>query len=170
MSQVRKELHTLTLDDLTSTQIKTAVGKVYSDASQAGTQADAVNLVDAYRAVHVPTLGASIPGTGTISTASGVSVGDILTIHKPALGETYQLNAAQLANSGVSVLTASLVLTDGTNSVIISKVENQPAAQSNGFAVRAPFTYDNTVYLGAIVDAGTAPDADFSAASMKVVQ
>ena len=173
---VREQVNTLTLDDLTPIQIKSALGKTFSNQEQHADHANAVDLVKAYQAVHVPTLGQAIPGTGAIKTATASSVGDIVTIHQPAAGETFQLMRPKIKHDGTGILTSSLVLTDGSNSVVIAKIENAPAAQVNAFgnSAKGVLQYDSNMYLGAVVDVaaggGAAGDADFAAAVMKVVQ
>ena len=70
--------------------------------------------------------------------------------------------------------TVALVLTNAAGaSVVISKVENAaPSAVTPrlAFGTRSRITYDDTVWLGAIVESGTATDQTVSVASIKVVQ
>lgn len=173
-STVRDELHTLTLEEVTPTQFKSAIGKVYiGPVSEIGTQVDCVGMVDAYRAVHTPTMGQSIPGTAVLTSETAPDT-SVFTIHKPADGEVYELNAAQLVNAHAATpATVALVLTDGTDMAVISKVENgAPSAVTPrlGFAIRTPITYDSSVWLGAIVEAGSETDCTITSASILVVQ
>ena len=173
-STVRDELHTLTLDDVTPTQFKSAIGKVYiGPVSEISTQVDCVSMVDSYRAVHTPTMGTSIPGTGIITSATA-HASSVFTVHKPGAGEVFQLNAAQLVNAhAANPSTVALVMTDGTNMAVISKVENAaPSAVTPrlGFGVRAPITYDSNVWLGAIVESGSDTDQTVTVSSIMVVQ
>jgi len=174
-STVRDELHTLTLEDVTGEQFKTAIGKVYlGPVSEIATQDDCIQMVKAFQAVHTPTMGQSIPGSATIERVTAPD-SDVFTVHKPASNEVYQLNAAQLVNAHAAApATVSLVLVnaDGTF-VTISKVENaSPSAVTPryAFGTRSRITYDDTVWLGAIVESGTATDQTVSIASIKVVQ
>jgi len=174
-STIRDELHTLTLEDVTPTQFKTAIGKVFiGPVAEISTQVDCVGIVDAYRAVHVPTMGQSIPGTAVITAATATD-NDVFIIHKPSDGEVYELNAGQLVNAhAAAAATVTLVLTDAAGAMVaISKVENAPPSAVNprsAFAVRGRITYDSTVWLGAIVESGTATDCTVTAASILVVQ
>jgi len=174
-STIRDELHSLTLEDVTPTQFKTAIGKVFiGPVQEIDTQVDCVGMVEAYRAVHVPTMGQSIPGTAVITRETATD-SNVFDIHKPEDGEVYELNAAQLVNvHAAAPATVALVLTNADGLVVvISKVDNgAPSAVTprHGFAVRAPITYDSSVWLGAIVESGTATDCTVSAASILVVQ
>ncbi len=174
-STVRDELHTLTLDDVTPEQLKSAIGKVFiGPVSEINTQDDCNQIVKSYRSVHTPTMGQSIPGTAVIAEETAPD-SDVFTVHKPAAGEVYQLNAAQLVNAHSSApSTVALVLVDTSDDVVtISKVENaSPSSVTprNAFSLRVPVTYDDQVFLGAIVESGTATDQTVSIASIKVVQ
>jgi ethanolamine ammonia-lyase small subunit len=173
-STVRDELHTLTLEEVTPAQFKTAIGKVYiGPAQEISTQVDCVSMVDSYRAVHTPTMGQSIPGSAEIASETAPD-DNVFTVHKPAAGEVFQLNAAQLVNAhAANPSTVALLLTDGTSSVVISKVENAaPSAVTprSAFGTRSRITYDNTVWIGAIVESGSDTDQTVSVASIKVVQ
>ena len=174
-STVRDELHTLTLDDVTPAQLKTAVGKVFiGPVSEIATQVDCVSMVDAFRAVHTPTMGQSIPGTATI-VAETAPDSDVFTVHKPSSNEVYQLNAAQLVNAHAATpATVALVLVNAAGELVtISKVENGPPSAvtpRSAFGTRSRITYDDTVWLGAIVESGSATDQTVSIASIQVVQ
>ena len=174
-SAVRDELHTLTLDEVTPTQFKSAIGKVFiGPVSEIATQDDCVQMVDSYRAVHTPTMGQSIPGTALITSETAPD-SDVFTVHKPEAGEVFQLNAAQLVNAhAANPSTVALVLTNAAGDMaVISKVENAaPSAVTPrlGFGIRAPITYDSSVWLGAIVESGSDTDQTVSIASIKVVQ
>ena len=174
-STVRDELHTLTLEDVTPTQFKTAIGKVFiGPAQEIATQVDCVSMVDSYRAVHTPTMGQSIPGTAVIDSATAPD-SNVFTVHKPSAGEVYMLNAAQLVNAHAAApSTVSLVLVNATGEMVtISKVENaSPSAVTPRYAfnTRHDITYDDQVFLGAIVESGTATDQTVSIASILVVQ
>jgi len=174
-STVRDELHTLTLDDVTPTQLQSAIGKVYiGPVAEIGTQNDCIQIVDAFRAVHTPTMGQSIPGTAEIFSDTAPD-SDVFTVHKPSAGEVYQLNAAQLVNAHAAApSTVALVLVNASGATVaISKVENASPSAVNpryAFGTRSRITYDNTVWLGAIVESGTATDQTVSVASIKVVQ
>jgi hypothetical protein len=173
-STVRDELHTLQLDDVTPTQLKAAIGKVYiGPTSEISTQEDCNSIVKSYQGVHVPTMGQSIPGTAIIISDAAPD-SSVFTIHKPGAGEVFQLNAAQLVNAHAATpATVALVMTNGTDMVVISKVENgAPSAVTPrlAFGIRAPITYDENVWIGAIVESGSATDCTVSIASIKVVQ
>jgi hypothetical protein len=174
-STVRDELHTLTLDTVTPTQLKTAIGKVYiGPVSEIATQNDCNQIVTSYQSVHTPTMGASIPGTGVITEATAIDA-TVFTIHKPAAGETFKLNAAQLINShGAAISTVALVFVNAGGKVVaISKVEGaapSTAVPRYAFGIKADYTYDENTWIGAIVEVGTATDQTVSIASIKVVQ
>jgi len=170
MSIVRDQLHTLTIDSLTQAQLKSAAGPVFLDASQEGEQQTAVAIVDAHRAVHAPTYGVAIPGTGTINSAVGDSVGAIFTIHQPATGETFELMAADVLYTGGPPADVILVLTDGTSYSVVKRQQAMVGGSRMGMISRSPLFYDNSVYLGAIVEVGTANATTVTACSMKVVQ
>ena len=160
-STIRDELHTLTLDEVTPTQFKSAIGKVFlGPVSEISTQVDCVSMVDSYRAVHTPTMGQSIPGTAVIASETATD-SSVYTVHKPAAGEVYKLNAAQLVNAHAAApSTVALVLVNAAGeAVTISKVENaSPSAVTPryAFGIKADYTYDDQVFLGAIVESGTA--------------
>jgi len=174
-STVRDELHTLTLEDVTPQQFQTAIGKVYiGPAQEIATQDDCIQMVKAFQAVHTPTMGQSIPGSAVIVSETAPD-SDVFTVHKPGANEVYQLNAAQLVNAHAATpATVTLVLVDGAGAMVaISKVENGPPSAVNprsAFGTRSRITYDDTVWLGAIVESGSATDQTVSIAAIKVVQ
>jgi len=174
-SAVRDELHTLTLEEVTPAQFKTAIGKVFiGPVAEISTQDDCIQIVKSFQAVHTPTMGQSIPGSATIISETAPD-SDVFTVHKPSSNEVYQLNAAQLVNAHAAApATVALVLVNAAGEIVtISKVENaSPSAVTPryAFGTRSRITYDDTVWLGAIVESGTATDQTVSIAAIKVVQ
>ena len=165
---VREQVNTLTLDDLTAIQIKSALGKTFSNQEQAPDHANAVDLVKAHQAVHVPTYGVAIPGTHTIVTKPGDS--GIIPMFIPSSNKTYVMVGASVANGGVGSATVEMGLTDGAGSFV--KVANSsPAAGATEYIGRAPtITFDSDVYPAFRVTSGTAATCTVSMVYAQLVQ
>jgi hypothetical protein len=116
-------------------------------------------------------MGQSIPGTAIIEDATATD-GSVFTVHKPAAGEVFQLNAAQHTNANaLAPSTVSLVLVNSAGATVrISQATATLPTFSAAFGTRSRITYDDTVWLGAIVSDGTVTDQTVSIASIKVVQ
>ena len=61
LSDVRKQLHTLQVENLTGAQIKSAAGEMFLSLDALVSQHDAQDIVKTYKAVKTPTYGQPIP-------------------------------------------------------------------------------------------------------------
>lgn len=168
MSSVRDLLQTKTLDDLTEAQIKSAGGIMYVDASQVSNANDLIEISKAHRAVHAPTYGTPIPGSGSYKAATGVSINDEEIIHQPSAGESWVASAFSAINNGLAPVGVDLVLSDGTNSVTVAQSVAAPGRSL--VSIGQLVYYDNALYLALVPTSGTPGDIIINAAVMKVIQ
>lgn len=168
-NSVRDQLHLLTLDDLTQQQIKSALGKTYSNQGQAEDHSNAVDLVKAHQAVHAPTYGVAIPNTHTIVEKVGDS--GIIPVFTPTTNKTYTLVAASAANLGAGSMTVVFGLTDASGGFVKLSEVTPSAGGGSSFASRDPgITFDSGVYPAFQVTSGTAAQCTVSMAYAELVQ
>ena len=92
MSDIRNQLQTLQGSEITAAQLSTVGGKVFTNAEDA--QADLSALIKWWRAIHAPTYGVVIPGSGT--TKSGAGDGPVLS---PGANESAHVVALSIENA-----------------------------------------------------------------------
>ncbi len=171
MSQfsVREQLNTLTLDDLTQIQIKSALGKTFSNQEQAADHENAVDLVKAHQAVHAPTYGVAIPNTHTIVEKVGDS--GIIKVFTPTTNKTYSLVAASAANLGAGSMTVVFGLTDNSGGFVKLSEVTPSAGGGSSFASReSGITFDSDVFPAFQVTSGTAAQCTVSMVYAELVQ
>lgn len=117
MTEVRQQLRNQTLTDLTAESIATVGGRIFPDGTAIGDLGALLQIVEAWRDVHVPTYGAPIPGTGDTAVHQFELPNTIETVYAPAAGEVASVQMITVQNAGVGSIVLDLFLTDadGTN-------------------------------------------------------
>lgn len=126
-SDIRNELHTLTVGNIKPTQIETAGDKLYFSLDSMDSQLDIQEIVDTYRAVHCPTYGQVIPYSITIANKNATNT-DEQTITTALLdGKMYELIAVDFQNEGAGTAVCDFGLSDGGTYVRVGKTGTIPA-------------------------------------------
>lgn len=166
---MRQQLNTLTLGNLTPQNIKAALEGSYANDEQKPNQADAVTLTDAYKVVHAPTYGVAIPNTHTIVEKVGDS--GIIPVFTPTTNKTYILVGASAQNLGAGSMTVVFGLTDASGGFVKLSEVSPSAGGDSDYAARAPgITFDSGVYPAFQVTSGTAAQCTVSLCYAELVQ
>ena len=136
MSEIRNQLQTLQGSEITAAQLSTVGGKVFTNAEDA--QADLSSLIRWWRAIHVPTYGVPIPGSGKTATGSSVSP----TILQPGANETAYVTGLSLINNNATD-TATVSITNGNALVWTGDIVAGASAIVVGAAQLSPFYLPN---------------------------
>jgi len=173
MSIIRDNLHTITTEDLTATQINKVSGGVYlsRDAQQA--QDEIVDIVSTVRSVKVPFYGTPIPGTFAIAATTAAVTDEPVDIVSPTGNQTYQLLAISAQNlNAAAVATGDIYLTDGSNSVKLAQSGSIAALSKNTFDLTkmAAIYFTKEVYISGVSVTGIANLLQFNLVYCKVVQ
>jgi len=165
MPSVRDQLSSLTVAELTAEQLSQASGKVFLSSNALGDQMTADALTTTWRAVHTPSYGVPIPGSGKTVNGSG---GAILS---PLTNETAYVNGLSLHNaSPTDAATFTIYL--GNAAFAQGSIASQSFVSIVGFGAEGtvPFYLANGQALS-VVFAGTgAPDASFICSYSLAVQ
>ena len=164
MSEVRNQLQTLTGAEIVASQLSTVGGKVFTNAEDA--QVDVAALTTWWRAIHVPTYGQPIPGSGTTTTGSGDS-----PILAPITNETVLISALSLTNADPTTPADVSVEIDGA---IVAKVNILPSDSAvvigYGAEALASLILANGSTLSQTVTGVAAGDVSFACAYSLIVQ
>jgi hypothetical protein len=115
MSEIRNQLQTLTGADILASQLSDVGGKVFTNARKP--QEDYLNLVRFWRAIHAPTYGLPIPGSGKSATGTNVSP----TVLNPGTNETAYILGLSCTNDNTTDA-ATVTLTIGNAQVFTGTV------------------------------------------------
>ena len=170
LSDVRKQLHTLQVENLTGAQIKSAAGEMFLSLDALVSQHDAQDIVKTYKAVKTPTYGQPIPGTfriiekvgegGAVSllgptVLSSNKAFTITALSGTAIGGAVTVNFGYFDGSTFCKF-AALTISDGdTNTVDLSTTSMQ---------------FDSNVYPAILVTSGTASNLTVTMAYAETVQ
>lgn len=151
MSEIRNQLQTLQGSEITAAQLSTVGGKVFTNAEDA--QADLSALIRWWRAIHVPTYGVPIPGSGKSATGTDVSP----QVLNPGANETAYVLGLSCINDNTTDA-ATITVTIGNAQVFNGSVAPGGAEvlQIVGAGALAPFMLPAGVSLD-IASAGTTP-------------
>ena len=168
MSQVRDQLHTLTLDEVTATQFKTVLNRLFLDASQRAEAHDGKAMVNSWQATHLPAYGQCIPQSAVVTRAQGGEIGGAgEPVLSPTGQEVYEVQAIVLSanNTPTTDAQVDVFLTDsntGDTLFFAPNVAVSPNGFTNAFDLTAsPFTMDSNMTLKWRVDSaggGSASD------------
>jgi len=174
MTRIRDLVQTTTISDLTPSTISSVSGPIFLNRGEVKNQAETIEIVKAFQAVHTPTFGAPIVGTFDLVATPGVSINDIVDIVSPSANQTYQLLGATLNNvNPAGTCTGDLILYNGNDWVILTKSGTITAATETPFDLSdqcGPIYFTKDMYLGGVPTAGTAAQMQFKVVFCKVVQ
>jgi hypothetical protein len=167
-NEVRNQLHTLQVENLTPAQIESAAGGVYLSRNEDSTLLDTQSIVKSFQAVKLPTLGALIPNTCVIVSRTADS--GILPLFTPIVNKSYVLYAADVLNSGGVPGEINLGYTNAANDkfVTIKAIGANPGA-TTAFEI-TPVFFDSGAPIGIRMTSGTASDHTVSILYGEVVQ
>jgi hypothetical protein len=167
-NEVRNQLHTIQIENLTPAQIESAAGGVYLSRNEQGTQLDTQCIVKSFQSVKVPTLGALIPNTCAISQSIGTA--GFTSPLTPDTNKSYALYGADVGAQGGTVQ-VDFGLLDGTGRFILLAVSGSLSDGSTGaLDYRHPVFFDSDVVPAFRVNAGTVEHAVCGIAYGEVVQ
>lgn len=169
LSDVRKQLHTLQVENLTGAQIKSAAGEMFLSLDALVSQHDAQDIVKTYKAVKTPTYGQVIPGSFTI--VEKTMDDGIINLLQSSISanKTYSIQGVSASANGGAV-GVSLGYFDGSTFVKCSAVSLSDG-DNNAFDLQKFGGYfDSSVYLAALVTSGTAANATVQICYAEVVQ
>lgn len=121
--ELRELLKSQSLDDVKPSAFASVGGVVFPDRPAAFDLADFVDVVDSYRAVHVPTYGNAIPNTtqtirtGLLQTKTSAN---LLTVPD---NQTYRILGISVFNTSNFEMTAAALAIDGVNIVDLSTID-----------------------------------------------
>lgn len=112
MTEVRQQLRNQTLTDLTAESIATVGGRIFPDGTAIADLGALLQIVEAWRDVHVPTYGQPIPGTCDTAVHQFENPNTIETVYQPTTGEVAKVQMITLQNAGVGSIVVDLFITD----------------------------------------------------------
>lgn len=128
--ELRELLKSQTLDDVKPSAFSSVGGVVFPDRPAAFDLADFVDVVDSYRAVHVPTYGQAIPNT-TATTANSLGTTetsvDLLTVSD---NQTYRILGISVRTTSNYEMTAASLAVDGVNILDLANIDTLTATFS----------------------------------------
>lgn len=128
--ELRELLKSQSLDNVQPSAFASVGGVVFPDRPAAFDLADFVDVVDSYRAVHVPTYGNAIPNTTETTTAflqsSKTSV-DLLTVPD---NQTYRILGISVRSTSDFEMTAAALAVDGVNILDLASIDTLTATFS----------------------------------------
>lgn len=157
MSEVRNQVQNLTAADITALQLGTIGGRIFASKNAMKSQDDLLALVKWWQAVHTPTHGLPIPGSGkTLS-------GDCSTaqLFAPATNETAYVTGLSFSN-GSATDPATLKVTVGSALVWRSTVDPLGEDYCVGAMQLQPFFLVNGSDITVDVEGVSADDVNFT--------
>jgi hypothetical protein len=128
--ELRELLKSQSLDNVQPSAFATVGGVVFPDQPAKFDLADFVDVVDSYRAVHVPTYGQAIPNT-TATTANALGTTktsvDLLTVPD---NQTYRILGISVRNTSNFEMTAAALAVDGVNILDLANIDTLTATFS----------------------------------------
>lgn len=168
-NEVRNQLHTIQVENLTPAQIASAAGGVYLSRNEQGTQLDTQCIVKSFQSVKVPTLGAVIPNSCTSVTKVGE--GAPTAFFNPTVNKTYILLAADVTASGGTIAVSfGLINTVTGQFVKLASSGSMADTANNAFDFRHDVYFDSTMVPAILPTSGTPAHAVCGLAYGEVVQ
>lgn len=147
MDELRNQLKNQNLDTVDPAAFLEVGGVVFPDKSAAANLDDFKTIVEAYRAVHQPSLGSPIALSGNTVTKAGE--GNIL---EPSTSQVALISALQCENLGGSPIELNITI----GGIVVS---NQVLTPGATVAIGLTTKYvDKNTPLGAVVLSGSAAD------------
>lgn len=159
MSEVRNQVQNLTAADITALQLGTIGGRIFASKNAMKSQDDLLALVKWWQAVHTPTHGLPIPGSGKTATGSDT----LPTVLSPATNETAYVTGLSLLNNNATD-TASVTISVGNATVWTGDIAAGASAIVVGAGQLQPFFLVQGLSID-IATTGTTPgDVAFTCA------
>jgi hypothetical protein len=166
MSQLRNQLKDITFDDITTDNIKTVGGRVYADSRSRTNVDDLVNIQNGWDAVHIPTKGRFIPGSGLFIVGVIDDSGAIMM--NPSDSEVMKCDHIAVKNETLGSLTATAYIQDDAESTrLLIASQSVAAGATVVLTLGAPVIIDSGFQLFCIASGA---DLTFTVYRYKVVQ
>lgn len=107
--ELRELLKSQSLDDVKPSAFASVGGVVFPDRPAAFDLADFVDVVDSYRAVHVPTYGNAIPNTVTIKSKNLLAIRTNVDLLEVPTNQTYRILGVSVKTSSNYEMTAAVL-------------------------------------------------------------
>jgi len=173
LTQIRNQLKSQDLSTLSASSIETVGGRVFPDNAAVPDLRALVEVLDAYRAVHVPTYGQPIPKTGDAATTTASALNTWDDVIAPANDEVHMLQFAGLYNSDASTpaqVDVAITDADGT-AYVAASLDVPPQTFVNAFDLgNAPLFLDSNVSLQFRVKTGPFASVSIRTYSILVVK
>jgi hypothetical protein len=162
-NRVRDNLKTLTVDDVSTTQIFDASKVIFLSKEALPDAQNNIDVVEFYRSVHAITYGNTIPNTGV--QVEGLSDGDGI---EPTLNECISILAVSLGNTGGAPIEVSVKL--GDLPLIVTAVAPGGTTTSSELGAIFPISLSKGNALKFEVVTGTGSDLNAIVQYNKTVQ
>ena len=143
MTEVRQQLRNQTLTDLTAESIATVGGRIFPDGTAIGDLGALLQIVEAWRDVHVPTYGAPIPGTGNVQSLTASEANtfeDVITCTGSQVTAVQFIGLFNGSATTPADVDVALKDADGT-AYIASTLRVDPLSFVNAFDLGSPPLY-----------------------------
>jgi len=121
--ELRELLKSQSLDDVKPSAFASVGGVVFPDRPAAFDLADFVDVVDSYRAVHVPTYGNAIPNTLNTELASMATSKTSVDLLEVPTNQTYRILGISVRISSNYEMTAGVLKVNNTNFIDLANID-----------------------------------------------
>lgn len=150
VTQVRNQLKSQDLSTLEASSLATVGGRVYPDAQAIADLGALAHITEAWRAVHVPTYGAPIPGTGNVQSLTAEAPNSWQDVVVPTGQQVTAVQFAAVFNGDPGVAaTVDVAIKDADGTAYVASSLNvPPSTLVNAFDLGTqPLTLDANVSL-----------------------
>ena len=156
MSQVRDQVHTLQLSQLTYAQVKEIADRMFLDASNRNEFKEVEALWESWKTINMPTYGQAIAQTSVVTRMQGTVSGAALKLYEPSGSEIYEIQAIVLSANSTGPAQVDVWIEDVNTGDQLYFAPNVSVA-ANGFTnafnlADSPFTIDSNQTLQWRVD------------------
>lgn len=171
MTEVRNQLKSQDLSTLQATSLSTVGGRVFPDNAAVPDLRALVEVLNGYRAVHVPTYGQPIPGTSDAASHTADAPNDWKVLIQPS-GETVtEVQLINIFNNGAAPVEVDIGLIDSDGTAYVAAVFTvNPGERVNGMQLtNNTLTLDRNTSLQFRVVTGTFGDVSVRTYAIDVV-
>lgn len=171
LTQIRNQLKSQDLATLSASTLETVGGRVFPDNAAVPDLRALVEVLDAYRAVHVPTYGQPIPGTSDAASHTADAPNDWKVLIQPS-GETVtEVQVINIFNNGTGPVEVDIGLIDSDGAAYVAAVFTvNPSERVNGMQLtNGTLTLDRNTSLQFRVVTGTFGDVSIRTYAIDVV-
>jgi len=167
VSEIRNQLKSQSLGAVAPSSLLQVGGQIFPDDSAIGNMLDFQQIVEAFRSVHQPSFGSSIPGTNAV--AQGTGQGAVLSTSND--NEVFRIDSIFLNNSGgAAPITAILKLGDAPINSTMDSMNNAVLQPAGNAITMGPFFMDANTPMTIAVTAGAEADLEWFVKYSKVSQ